>query len=120
MTETTEQKQVGWLKGQSGNPAGRPKGAKNKTTLAAESLLKDHAEAITQKVIDLALQGDLLALKMCLDRLLPLPRRPAIEHNTVIHQERRQYVISMPDKPKTEEEWLARYGGKVLEAHDQS
>jgi len=78
MTEITEQKQVGWLKGQSGNPAGRPKGAKNKTTLAAESLLKDHAEAITQKVIDLALEGDLTALKMCLDRVLPVPKK-AIE-----------------------------------------
>ena len=114
MTENTESKQVGWIKGQSGNPAGRPKGAKNKTTLAAESLLKDHAEEITQKVIELALAGDLIALKMCLDRVLPVPRKPTIEQNTVIHQERKQYVIRMPAEVKSQEEWLERYAPKNL------
>lgn len=111
MTENTESKQVGWVKGQSGNPSGRPKGAKNKTTLAAESLLKDHAEAITQKVIDLALQGDLLALKMCMDRLLPLPRRPVIEQtNMTIKQETKRYVVAIPAGVNNRQEWLAKYG----------
>ena len=61
-------------KGTSGNPAGRPKGARNRTTLAAEALLDGQAEAITQKAIDLALEGDPVALRMCLDRVLPVRR----------------------------------------------
>ena len=61
-------------KGESGNPAGRPMGARNRTTLAAEALLDGEAEALTRKVIDLAKNGDLKALRLCLDRVLP-PRR---------------------------------------------
>lgn len=60
--------------GQSGNPAGRPVGARNKTTLALESLLEGQAEALTQLAVQRALQGDMQALKLCLDRILP-PRR---------------------------------------------
>ena len=56
-----------------GNP-GRPKGARNATTLALESLLDGQATALTQKAIELALTGDLTALRICLDRILP-PRK---------------------------------------------
>ena len=49
--------------------SGRPKGARNKTTQAIEHLLEGQAEAITAKVIELALEGDLAALRLCLDRL---------------------------------------------------
>jgi hypothetical protein len=58
---------------QAGNP-GRPKGARNATTLALESLLDGQAQALTKKAIDLALTGDLTALRICLDRILP-PRK---------------------------------------------
>src|SRR5712691_6144293 len=44
--------------GQSGNPSGRPKGARNKATLVVEALLENEAEALTRKVIDLALAGN--------------------------------------------------------------
>jgi uncharacterized protein DUF5681 len=57
--------------GQSGNPGGRPKGSRNKATIALESLLDGHAEALTQKAIELALGGDMTALRLCLDRILP-------------------------------------------------
>ena len=57
--------------GQSGNPGGRPKGSRNKATLALESLLDGQAEALTQRAIELALAGDMTALRMCLDRILP-------------------------------------------------
>lgn len=60
--------------GQSGNPKGKPKGARHKATLAAEALLDGEAEGLTRKVIELALDGDLAALKMCMDRILP-PRK---------------------------------------------
>jgi len=75
-TENTAQIQRGrpFERGKSGNPAGRPKGARNYATVLAEGLLDGEAEAITRKVIDKALGGDSTALRLCLERLLP-PRR---------------------------------------------
>lgn len=61
-------------RGQSGNPKGRPKGARNHATVLAEALLDGEADAITRKLIDTALEGDTTALRLCLERLLP-PRR---------------------------------------------
>jgi Family of unknown function (DUF5681) len=61
-------------KGRSGNPQGRPPGARNAATVIAEQLLDGEAEAITRKVIELAQQGDLTALRLCLERIVP-PRR---------------------------------------------
>jgi Family of unknown function (DUF5681) len=60
--------------GKSGNPAGKPKGARNKVTLAIEALLDGEAEALTRKAIELAKSGDMTALRLCLDRLAP-PRK---------------------------------------------
>jgi hypothetical protein len=54
--------------------AGRPKGARNRTTVAAEALLDGQAEALTRKAIERALEGDILALRICLDRILPARR----------------------------------------------
>jgi len=69
------QKQGGrFRKGTSGNPAGRPPGARNRATLAAETLLDGQAEALTTKAVALALDGDSVALRLCLERVLP-PRR---------------------------------------------
>ena len=50
---------------------GRPKGARNKATLAVEKLLDGDAEAITRKAIEMALGGDGPAIRLCLERLLP-------------------------------------------------
>src|SRR5215211_1110997 len=63
-----------WKPGESGNPGGRPKGSKHKTTLALEAMLEGEAEAITRKAIELAKGGDLTAIRLCLDRLLPVRR----------------------------------------------
>ena len=60
--------------GQSGNPAGRPPGSRNRTTLAAQELLDGEAEALTRKVIELALIDDIAALRLCMDRILPVRR----------------------------------------------
>jgi Family of unknown function (DUF5681) len=56
-----------------GNP-GKPKGTRNRATLAAEALLDGEVEALTRRAVELALSGDTTALRLCLDRLLP-PRR---------------------------------------------
>jgi hypothetical protein len=49
--------------GQSGNPAGRPKGSRNKATLVAEALLDEATGAVVAKAIDEALAGDALLLR---------------------------------------------------------
>jgi len=72
--KTGEQQAGRFQKGQSGNPAGRPRGARNSATLAAEALLDGEAEALTRKAIEMALSGDAVALKLCLDRVYP-PRK---------------------------------------------
>lgn len=53
-----------------GNP-GRPKGSRHKSTLAVEALLDGQAEALTQKAVDLALEGDTTALRLCIERIAP-------------------------------------------------
>src|SRR6266851_972038 len=66
-------------KGKSGNPTGRPRGARNRSTLAAETLLEGEAQALTRKAIELALSGDINALRLCLDRLIPPRREQALD-----------------------------------------
>jgi hypothetical protein len=60
--------------GQSGNPAGKPKGARHRTTVAVEALLDGEAERLTRKAIEMALDGDLGAMRLCLERI-SAPRR---------------------------------------------
>ena len=50
---------------------GRPKGSRNKATIAIESLLQGQAEALTQAAIAKALDGDSIALRLCMDRIAP-------------------------------------------------
>ena len=61
-------------KGESGNPAGRPAGVRNRATVAPEALLDGEAEALTRRAVELALGGGRVALRLCLDRIVA-PRR---------------------------------------------
>ena len=54
--------------------AGRPKGSRNKATIAIESLLQGQAEALTQTAITKALDGDSIALRLCMERIAPAPK----------------------------------------------
>lgn len=60
--------------GQSGNPGGKPRGTRHKTTVAAEALLDGEAERLTRKAVEVAMTGDVTALRLCLERIVP-PRR---------------------------------------------
>jgi hypothetical protein len=71
LDKTGEQQAGRFKKGKSGNPRGRPKGSRNAATLACEALLDGQAEALTQKAIQMALGGDPVALRLCLDRIYP-------------------------------------------------
>jgi len=54
--------------------AGRPKGSRSKVTLAIESLLQGQTEALTQTAVTKALDGDIVALRLCLERIAPAPK----------------------------------------------
>ena len=79
--DKTEKKQRGkpFEKGQSGNPNGRPKGTRNKTTLAMEALLDGEAEEITRKAIEKAKAGDMVAIRLCLERTISAVKSRPIE-----------------------------------------
>jgi hypothetical protein len=57
--------------GRSGNPAGKPKGTRNRATMLAEQLLDGEAETMVRTAIDWAKNGNMSALRLCLDRILP-------------------------------------------------
>lgn len=56
-----------FAKGQSGNPAGRPRTESAKLRAA----IAEHGEEVAAVVVDAALAGDMSAAKMVLDRILP-------------------------------------------------
>jgi hypothetical protein len=58
-----------------GNP-GKPKGTRHKATQAALTLLDGEVEGLTRKAVELALEGDTTALRLCLERIAP-PRKDA-------------------------------------------
>jgi hypothetical protein len=80
MAETTAQEQrthgpgKPFEKGQSGNPNGRPPGARNRATILAEQLMQDDVEGVVRAVIGKARSGDMAAARLVLDRILP-PRK---------------------------------------------
>ena len=67
----------GWFApGQSGNPAGRAPGSRNRKTVFAADLRSDDPAKV-QAVIDRALAGDSAAAAACLDALrVPRRRQP--------------------------------------------
>lgn len=89
----------GFKPGQSGNPAGRPKGARNKSNVIAIAFDKQKTE-LARVVMDAALAGDMQAANMVLQRISPPLRSRA---PTV------QFELS-PDKP------LAQQAQQILQA----
>src|ERR1700730_10222968 len=66
-------------KGQSGNPAGPARGTRHKITMLAEKLLEDDRDAIVRAVIAAAKGGDPTAMRLCVERLVPLRKgRPVV------------------------------------------
>jgi hypothetical protein len=64
-------------KGRSGNPAGRPAGSRNAATEMAQALLDGEADALVRRCVELALDGNPAAMKLCVERLVPR-RGPAV------------------------------------------
>ena len=58
-------------KGQSGNPAGRPRGSRNRASVLVHSLLENEAEDLARMTIEIAKRGNIAAMRMCMDRIAP-------------------------------------------------
>lgn len=56
--------------GKSGNPAGRPKGIKDRRVALREKLLP-HADQLIEMVTTFAKSGDMAAMKIVMDRIIP-------------------------------------------------
>jgi hypothetical protein len=75
---TKETQVMQFQKGQSGNPAGRPRGSRNKTTVLMQNLLEGEAEEIARKAIEMAKAGDMGAIRVCMDRLASIRRKDPV------------------------------------------
>ena len=92
----------GWQPGQSGNPRGRPVGSRNKKNVIAEEFEKD-GSAVARVVMGAALEGDMQAANMVLQRLSP-PLRARAEKVTFeltpdapLHQQANQVLASVAE-----------------------
>jgi len=65
-------------KGNSGNPSGRPNGARNRALVAVEALLEGELDIILRNLIEAAKAGDMAATRIIMDRVLPTRRRRPI------------------------------------------
>src|SRR2546430_12330693 len=63
-----------FVKGRSGNPAGRVPGTRNHATVLAEQLFDGACGALANKAVAMALEGDAAALRLCIGRIIG-PRR---------------------------------------------
>jgi hypothetical protein len=68
-----------FVPGQSGNPAGKAPGTRNRATLLRAALDSEDGPAMARVVIDKALAGDAVTARFVLDRLEPRPRSRPIE-----------------------------------------
>jgi hypothetical protein len=91
-------KKGGFVKGVSGNPAGRPKNTKNAITLHKIALegelrarLKGDMYAVVDKCVELALAGDQAMIKLLIDKVIPTSRA---SEDDAPQKERIQIVIS--------------------------
>jgi len=64
--------------GQSGNPAGRKAGSRNKVTALAEKLLEDDSKEVVEAVVKAAKGGDMTAARLVLERIAPVRRGRSI------------------------------------------
>ena len=82
--------------------SGRPKGALNRTTLAAQALLDGKAKTITSKLIELAEAGDIYAIKLCMDVLF----RPAKSYRSSLPCRHCRHPLISPQRwPRSYERW---------------
>jgi hypothetical protein len=106
---------------QPGNP-GKPQGARHRTTLAVEALLEGEADKLTRKAIDMALAGEVTALRLCLERIAPARKdRPIMVNLSPIDSADDMSAVSAALITAVTEGQLTPFEaaqiGKLFEAH---
>lgn len=77
MSEKRKPPPHAWKPGQSGNPQGKNRGARNKATQMVLALMEGGAAEITNTIVAAAKKGDLAAARLVIERLAPpLRERP--------------------------------------------
>jgi hypothetical protein len=81
VAENTGPKQRGrpFVPGQSGNPHGKPKGAKHTALLALDAIGAEGAEAVLRKTVEAAQAGDIRAAEVLLSRVWPARKSRPVE-----------------------------------------
>ena len=70
-----------FVKGQSGNPRGKPKGVRHATTQISYALMEGNLAEVLATVIERAKSGDMTACRMIVDKVLPNTKdRPITLH----------------------------------------
>ena len=87
-----------WKPGESGNPRGSKRGCKHKATLFAEALFSGECKALVRKTIELAKAGDVGALRLCLERLLPAIKSRPIRFELPELHTTSDYMVEICDK----------------------
>lgn len=90
MTKKRNDRLKPWKPGQSGNPAGRPAGTKNKATIFKEIVksqfeeqITEHLPAIIEAVARKAAEGDVAAAKLVFDKIIPNAKAVDLEKNGI-------------------------------------
>ena len=78
-TESAANADYRWKPGQSGNPKGSKTGSRNKASLATENLFLDEGDRLTRKCIEMALDGNIPALRLSIERICPVRRTAPIK-----------------------------------------
>jgi Family of unknown function (DUF5681) len=68
-----------FVKGHSGNPAGRPVGSRNKFTSEMHEALEEKGLLVIQRLLVLAAEGNTGAIRQCLDRLMGKHKPSAVQ-----------------------------------------
>jgi hypothetical protein len=58
---------------------GRPKGSRNKPKSPEQQLWEQYATAVLRKCIAMAIQGNTVAMRLCMERMMPARRHPLIQ-----------------------------------------
>lgn len=64
-------------RGQSGNPRGRPRGSADRRTALRREIEK-HGTELVERAVQLALGGDIGAMRLCLERIAPPVREEPV------------------------------------------
>ncbi len=99
MTEKKRRGNPALTKGVVLNPKGRPKGSLNKYTLLSREMMTERGPDIVQKIMDMAMEGDVHCMKMCIDRILPVHK--AVDPNRA--KQDSQIIINVGAKDKLEQ-----------------